>query len=146
MRTARFSALAATLLLAALLLLATSASAGAGVSEEGDPDCDKATGWEALENPEPEEGCVWDVFTALYEWGEVKMAGASPTSRVTPPPNRLRSRLRFPGLPGSPAAVLVLDRLTLAHPSAAHRGDDAVAERPQGAGAGPRSQPRASPR
>lgn len=56
---------------------------------------DKATGWEALENPEPEEGCVWDIFTAIYEWGEVKVAearilwrqlSAAVSSGVFPPP------------------------------------------------------------
>jgi hypothetical protein len=78
MRAAR--ALPLALLAATLLLLALGSldgvSAGAGATEEGDPDCDKATGWEALENPEPEEGCVWDIFTAVYEWGEVKVAEA----------------------------------------------------------------------
>jgi hypothetical protein len=52
---------------------------------------DKATGWEALENPEPEEGCVWDIFTAVYEWGEVKVAEATILWRqlmktLSPPP------------------------------------------------------------
>ena len=40
------------------------------MSEEGDPDCDKATGWEALENPVEEDGCVWDVLTAIWEFGD----------------------------------------------------------------------------
>ena len=49
----------------------TLAAAGSkGMSEEGDPDCDKATGWEALENPVEEDGCVWDVLTAIWEFGD----------------------------------------------------------------------------
>ena len=61
-------------LLVALALLSAlqPAAAGAkkGVSEEGPEDCDKATGWEALEMPEADEGCVWDIFTAIGEWFE----------------------------------------------------------------------------
>jgi hypothetical protein len=39
----------------ALCLVLAPVVAKKGVTEEGDPDCDKATGWEALEMPEADE-------------------------------------------------------------------------------------------
>ena len=61
---------ASPLLLLVAAALLCSVVAKKGVSEEGDPDCDKATGWEALEMPESDEGCVWDFFTAVWEFFE----------------------------------------------------------------------------
>ena len=58
------------LLLIVALTLGPAAAGSKGMSEEGDPDCDKATGWEALENPVEEDGCVWDVLTAIWEFGD----------------------------------------------------------------------------
>ena len=74
------SAFSVFAMLLLLLLLVVSVAAKKGISEEGeDTDCEGATGWEALEKPEEEEGCSSEWMQAVLDFFERCSAAEVPT-------------------------------------------------------------------